>query len=63
MTPKKKCERCENDATAGGRFCKDCNKEIRTEMKAAGYLTYVPGHSYRSPDKQENLRETKHGRD
>jgi predicted amidophosphoribosyltransferase len=63
MPERKKCEKCENDATAGGRFCKECNKELRAEMKASGFLTRVHGRAYRSKDQQENRHETKNGRD
>lgn len=59
----KTCERCQNEAIRGERFCNECKKKVLAEMKEAGYLTQTPFAPYRTADQQENTRETKFGRD
>jgi predicted amidophosphoribosyltransferase len=65
----KLCERCDNPAIKGERFCKECKKQVLSELKSAGYLQNVPlklGNihtSGRTTEQAENTRETKYGRD
>jgi len=58
-----RCERCGGYAPGSRRFCKECEKMVRSEMKESGYLQRVPQHSglERTQEMRENTYETKHG--
>lgn len=63
----KMCERCDEDAVNGERYCKACRKVVMAEMKEAGYLKSVPllwGNihtSTRTREQAEDTHQTKHG--
>jgi hypothetical protein len=58
----KPCERCDDLALHGERYCKACKKAVLQELAAAGYLQPRPYMGrYRSPSRCENTWETKHG--
>lgn len=59
----KKCERCPSMAREGDRYCLDCAGTVLQELAEAGYLTPEPRHRSRSPDAQEDRRQTKWGID
>ena len=44
------CERCHGPKPATRRFCKGCEKAVRSEMKESGYLQQVPWSSPKAPD-------------
>lgn len=61
----KMCERCGSAyAKRGEKYCKDCRKQVLSELAEAGYLqTGYGGHKgmSRTADQKENTYETKHG--
>lgn len=60
----KGCEKCSCPAKEGERFCTECKKHLRKEMRDAGYLKNVPRlGSSQTQEEKENIRETKYGRD
>ena len=61
-----RCERCHlAEAVKGWRFCDECKKAVRDEMKDAGYLKPVQklGGKYRSKEQREATYDTKFGRE
>lgn len=53
--PMRNCDRCGHEFINrhGDRFCGACQKVVKAEMEASGYLTpYVRGRPYRSPDQR-----------
>jgi hypothetical protein len=40
--PTKTCKLCPKVAIAGEKYCKDCRKEVLSQMKASGYLDDGP---------------------
>ena len=60
----KPCPLCNmRPAYDNNRYCFDCSKYMRLEMKKAGYLTPKPYEKHRGAEERENIRETKYGRD
>jgi len=61
----KKCERCPREAKPKSRFCKECEKDIRNEMRDKKYLQkgYGPHGNRRTQEMKEDTRMTKFGRD
>ena len=60
----KQCERCGVEpAKKGERFCKECRKQVLSELKEARYLAPILPHSgvMRTSEQKENVYETKHG--
>lgn len=47
MEEPRKCDRCDEDAIQGGRYCKSCKRQVMAEMREAGYLGYNPRIGYR----------------
>lgn len=60
-----KCERCDERAIDKERFCKDCKKALLLRLEDDGYLPAktVCNRKFRDASAQENIRETKYGRD
>jgi hypothetical protein len=64
MANERKCERCSAVAKRGEKYCKECRKQVLSEMQEAGYLTTgYYGHvgMGRTSEQKENTYETKHG--
>ena len=62
MAERKPCARCGKPAPAGFRYCSDCQRVIRCEMRQANYLTPRPRKSrHRGYEAREDRHETKYG--
>lgn len=62
--PTKPCERCDEVAISGQRYCKQCRKAVLAEMKEAGHLEtggYGRRGQARTPEMKEVVQETKSG--
>jgi predicted amidophosphoribosyltransferase len=60
----KPCEKCDQNAIAGERYCPKCKKEVLRDMQSSGYLERHPKRlPTRDKDARENRRETKYGVD
>ena len=60
----KSCERCQQIAIRGQRYCKQCKETVLSEMKEAGYLEsggYGHKGQSRTRDMKEAVHETKYG--
>jgi len=62
-----KCERCDAEREPTFRFCKNCLKYIKSEMKESGYIDTrgygFPKGSNRTREMKEKQRETRRGLD
>ena len=63
MHEPKTCQLCDQPAADGYRYCKECCKYMRLEMRKAGYLQYQPSRKPRAPGSKEDTYETKYGMD